>query len=53
MVLSTKEVDPAMDLIGEIMARYTLLFTAAGVVDVVPALQSDWKAIFREPWIKP
>jgi hypothetical protein len=44
---------PGRDVIGGIFARYSSLFTAAGYVTLVPVIQHDWKAVFREPWIKP
>jgi hypothetical protein len=45
------ELDAALDLIGELLSKYTLLLTAAGLVDVVPTIQTDWEAVFRQPWI--
>jgi hypothetical protein len=45
------ELDAALDLIGELMSKYCLLLTAAGLPDVVPTIQNDWEAVFRQPWI--
>jgi hypothetical protein len=33
------------------MSKYCLLLTAAGLPDVVPTIQNDWEAVFRQPWI--
>jgi hypothetical protein len=46
-----EDLDAAVDQIGELVVKYYLLFTAAGLVDLVPALQTDWEAVFRQPWI--
>jgi hypothetical protein len=51
-VLSVREVHDAIDVIGELFAKYSSLFTAAGYASLVPAIQHDWKAVFRQPWIR-
>jgi hypothetical protein len=47
------EVHDAIDLIGEVFTRYYSLFEAAGMAMLEPAIQHDWLAPFREPWIRP
>jgi AbiU2 len=51
--LTVDEVDHAIDVIGEIFTRYYSLFTAAGMAFLEPAIQHDWLAPFRQPWIPP
>jgi hypothetical protein len=46
------EVDHAIDVIGDIFTRYYSLFTASGMAFLEPAIQHDWLAPFREPWIR-
>jgi hypothetical protein len=48
-----KELDDCIDLFGRLLQRYTLLLTQAGLIEVVPTLQEDWRAPFRVPWIRP
>jgi hypothetical protein len=52
-VLKVSDVHDAIDVIGDVFKRYSTLFTAGGYVSLVAEIQHDWKAIFREPWIKP
>jgi hypothetical protein len=47
------EVHEAIDTIGHLYKKYYNLLTAASWVFLVPAMQHDWKAVFREPWIRP
>jgi hypothetical protein len=47
------EIDHAIDLIGEIFTRYASLLTASGWALLEPAIQHDWLAPFRQPWIRP
>jgi hypothetical protein len=51
-VLKVADIHDAIDVIGETFSRYSTLFTASGYVTLVPVIQHDWRAIFREPWIK-
>lgn len=51
-VLSVREVHEAINVIGDRFASYSSLFTASGYVTLVPVIQHDWKAIFREPWMR-
>lgn len=46
------DVHDAIDLIGDLFKRYGNLPTAAAWVDLTPALQHDWEAVLRVPWIK-
>jgi hypothetical protein len=45
------EVHDAVDVIGEVFRRYYSLFEAAGMMSLEPAIQHDWLAPFRVPWI--
>ena len=36
---------------GDVFKKYANLLTAGSYVTLVPALQEDWLAIFRQPWI--
>jgi hypothetical protein len=47
-----KDLDANIDLIGQLFAKYANLLTAAMWPILVPAIQHDWKAIFRQRWIK-
>jgi hypothetical protein len=48
-----KDLDASIDLIGQLFTKYTNLLTASTWVMLdEPAIQHDWKAIFRERWIK-
>ena len=46
------ELHAAVDMIGELFAKYVNLLTASSYATLVPAFQHDWKAIFRVPWIR-
>jgi hypothetical protein len=48
-----QDVNEAIDLLGEFVKKYFLLFRATGITSLDPVFQGDWRAIFREPWIKP
>ena len=45
------DLDTAVDLMGDLFRRYANLLTAGSYVTLVPVLQEDWLAIFRQPWI--
>jgi hypothetical protein len=45
------DLNAAIDSIGALMQRYSLLLKAHSVVDLEPAIQHDWKAPFRQAWI--
>lgn len=38
-------------LLNELYVRYFLLFHACSMETLLPVYQTDWKAIFRTPWI--
>jgi AbiU2 len=46
------EIDKAIDVIGEIFKKYSLLLTASGWASLEPVAQHDWQAIFRQAWIR-
>lgn len=48
-----EELHAAIDTIGEIFKRYTVVLTAGSYVSLEPFIQSDWKAIFRVAWLRP
>lgn len=47
------QLDAAIVEIGRVFKKYATLLTGQGYVTLVPVIQDDWLAIFREPWIKP
>jgi hypothetical protein len=51
--LTLNDVHDAIDVIGEVFQRYYSLFEAAGMPILEPAIQHDWLAPFRVPWIRP
>jgi hypothetical protein len=46
-----KDLDASIDVIGQLFAKYANLLTAATWPILVPVLQHDWQAIFRQRWI--
>jgi AbiU2 len=53
VTLTLKDIHDAVDVIGRLFQRYYTLFTAASMIELVPILDPRWKAVFREPWIRP
>jgi hypothetical protein len=51
--ITFEDLNDAIDGISEYFRKYTLLLTQSSWATLVPVPQYDWKAIFREPWIKP
>lgn len=49
--LTLNQVHDAIDLTGGLFRKYGNLITAASWGDLTPALQHDWEAVFRIPWI--
>ncbi|MFL5840106.1 MAG: hypothetical protein ACJ77Z_06615 [Thermoleophilaceae bacterium] len=45
------DMNAAMDALGEMFKKYASVLTASSYVFLEPAMQYDWKAIFRRPWI--
>jgi hypothetical protein len=43
------ELDKFLDLLKETFAKYLLLFLAQSFPE--PKIVSDWKSVFRTPWI--
>jgi hypothetical protein len=43
----------AVDAIGSLFVKYATVLTASTYVTLEPAIQGDWTAIFRYPWIVP
>lgn len=52
ITVTLKDVHDPVGVIGELFQRYYTLLTAASMVVLVPAIQHDWMAVFREPWIR-
>jgi hypothetical protein len=50
--LTLKDVHDAIDVIGHQFKKYSNLLTAASWVSLVPVIQHDWLAPFRQPWIR-
>jgi hypothetical protein len=42
----------AVDTIGQLYERYYNLLTASSWAFLVPVIQHDWQAVFREPWMR-
>jgi hypothetical protein len=50
---SVDDLHAAIGVIGDLFRRYQLLLTAADMPSLVPILQPDWMAPFRQSWIPP
>lgn len=50
---SVNDLHAAIDLIGSHFRRYHLLLTSADMPVLIPILQHDWTAPFRQAWIPP
>lgn len=48
-----KDLNDAIDVIGEMFKRYALLLTASSWASVTPTIQEDWRATFRSPLFEP
>ena len=46
-----EELHAAIDTLGALFKRYTVVLTAGEYISLEPFIQSDWKAIFRTPWL--
>jgi hypothetical protein len=53
VTLTLAEVHDAVDVIGDLFGKYYNLLTASFFTDYVPAIQHDWMAAFRVPWMRP
>jgi hypothetical protein len=47
-----RELDETIDFIGHLFVKYANLLTASTWATLEPAIQHDWKAVFRQRWIK-
>lgn len=47
------DVHACIDLLNDLYSRYYLLFHACTMETLLPVYQTDWKAVFRIPWIPP
>lgn len=45
------DLNAAIDLIGELLRKYTSLLEATIIGELEPVIQYDWKAPFRHPWL--
>jgi len=48
---ASHELDTAIDVLGELLKKYTLLLKAQDLARVDPIPQYDWLAPFRVPWL--
>jgi hypothetical protein len=46
-----RELDEAIDLLGELLRKYELLLNQAGMLAVEPVILEDWQQVFRVPWL--
>ena len=53
VTLTLADVHQAVEEVGRLFQRYLGLLTANGMPILVPAIQHNWKAVFRQPWIRP
>ena len=52
VTLTLKDVHDAIDVIRDLFKRYYNLLTASSYGSLVPLIQHNWKAVFREPWLR-
>ena len=52
VTLTAPEVHEVIDVIGALFQRYYTLLTASSWSFLVPTMERDWKAIFRQPWMR-
>jgi hypothetical protein len=46
------DLDACIDLLGDLFKKYANLLTASSWLELVPVLQHDWQAVFRQPWLR-
>jgi hypothetical protein len=46
------ELNAAIDSIGDLVKKYASLLKAELLWQLEPVIQGDWKAPFRQPWIR-
>jgi hypothetical protein len=44
------DLDAAMDELGRLLGRYSMLLNQAGMMAGPPTIQEDWETVFRVPW---
>jgi AbiU2 len=47
------QLEVAIDEMGELLKKYVYLFKASTLMELVPLIQHNWEAIFRQAWIRP
>jgi hypothetical protein len=52
VTLNLNDIHAAIDVVGDLFKRYYSLLTASSFGSLVPVIQHDWKAVFREPWLR-
>ena len=52
-VVTYAELNGAIDVLAELVGKYTSLLKAEAIAQFEPVIQQDWTAIFRQPWIDP
>lgn len=45
------ELHAAIDVVGDLLQKYYSLLTASSIWQMLPVIQEDWLAPFRQPWI--
>lgn len=45
-----EDLNAAIDVLGRLLQRYSLLLNQAGMISIEPVIQGNWEAIFRVPW---
>jgi hypothetical protein len=48
-----KELDAAIDLLGELLKKYQLLLNQSSMVRVEPVIPPTWTKVFTVPWLPP
>jgi len=46
-----EDLDGAIDVVADLVRKYTSFLKAESILWFEPDIQQDWKAIFRQPWI--
>jgi hypothetical protein len=52
LTLTLKDVHDVIDTIGHLFKKYNNLLTVSSYPFLVPLIHHDWKAVFREPWVR-
>jgi hypothetical protein len=52
VTLQVSDVHEAIETIGVLFRRYSSLLTCSTYMTLVPAIQHDWLAAFRVPWMR-